>query len=123
MAFKQLETDDEATENDTLLYKKNLKQQSESNPESPDQNPDLSSSKWDRMTAAVKKRLKKDGLRLILLIVLNGFYLYFGGLIFYVLEQKPKVVVGETDHVKLLIDAFKVTWWELYLNQRQLDLD
>ena len=112
MAFKQLETDDEATENDTLLYNKNknLKQQSESNPESPGRNPDLSSSKWDRMTAAVKKRLKKDGLRLILLIVLNGFYLYFGGLIFYVLEQKPKVVVGEADHVKLLIDAFKVTW-------------
>ena len=118
MTFSQLDTDDEVTENDTLLNKNknqpsrttnnnaNLKQ-SENNPESPGHNPD-SDSKWDRMTAAVKKRLKKDGLRLILLIVLNGLYLYFGGLIFYMLEQKPRVIVGEVDHVKMLIDTFKV---------------
>ena len=108
MAFNQIDTDDEVTEKDGLLLNNtHPNKQPDNNPESPGNNPD-SITKWERVTAAFRKRLKKDGLRLILLIVLNGFYLYFGGLIFYMLERKPRVVVDEKDHVGMLIDTFKV---------------
>eukprot|EP00111_Clytia_hemisphaerica_P008598 TCONS_00025146-protein len=107
MTFNQLDTDDESTENDRLLSKKTRKQRqspkSQRNPESPNKD----ASKWERITSAIRKRLKKDGLRMVLLIILNGFYLYFGGVVFYLLETKPKFVVDKRKHVEMLFNTFK----------------
>ena len=37
---------------------------------------------------SVAQRLKRDGLKLFLLVLANGFYLYLGGMIFYFLERQ-----------------------------------
>ena len=116
MAFNNIQTDDnddneKATERNSLLHHK--KSDSVNNKRMGEESPccnsgSLPNSKWERVTSAIRKRLKKDGLRLILLIVLNGVYLYFGGFIFYLLERKPTVAIDKRSQVKALVDTFKV---------------
>ena len=106
MTFASLESDDDSkSEKDRLL---NKKQRKETDPEKR-AGSDEKITNWERISQAVKKRLKKDGLRLIILVVLNGLYLYFGGLIFYLLEKTPDVVVDNRKHVQMILTSLKVS--------------
>ena len=53
-------------------------------------------------------RLKRDGLRLFLLVLANGFYLYIGGVIFYFLERKPTPAVNPRKQIAEIFEEFKV---------------
>lgn len=63
---------------------------------------------------AVKNRLKKDVLLLLVLIVLNGLYLCFGGAVFYALEKSPRPVLDHRKHVEDLIKVFRVCYYVNY---------
>ena len=108
MTFNRLDTDGESTESDRLLTKKTRKHRQSPSSQRDPESPNEDATKWEKITSAIRKRLKKDGLRMVLLIILNGFYLYFGGVVFYLLETKPKFVVDKRKHVEMLFETFKV---------------
>jgi len=106
MTFGRIDSDEDSNENEMLLGNgKHPNKPTRGDLESED---NTTSSKMQRAFGAVKKRLKKDGLRLILLVILNGLYLYIGGVIFYLLEKQPKIVIDEKKNIGLLLNSLKV---------------
>ena len=65
-------------------------------------------SKWSSFRKGVQKRMKRDGMRLFLLVIINGLYLYLGGLIFFALEESPQYELDHKKHVEILLKAFQV---------------
>ena len=58
-----------------------------------------------RFMESLAQRLKRDGLRLFLLVLANGFYLYVGGMIFFLLERKERPSIDRRRQVTTLINA------------------
>ena len=54
---------------------------------------------------SLAQRLKRDGLKLFLLVLANGFYLYLGGVIFYFLERQEFPLV---DNKKQILELYKL---------------
>ena len=65
-------------------------------------------SKFQKFFDSIKNRGKRDGLKLFLLVLSNGLYLYIGGIIFYLLERKPKRALQTTKYVEMFINILKV---------------
>lgn len=58
---------------------------------------------------SLAQRLKRDGLRLFLLVLANGFYLYAGGMVFYFLERSEVPNIDRRKQVQELIHAITVS--------------
>ena len=58
---------------------------------------------------SLAQRLKRDGLRLFLLVLANGFYLYAGGMVFYFLERSDVPNIDRQEQVQELIQAVTVS--------------
>ena len=54
---------------------------------------------------SLAQRLKRDGLKLFLLVLANGFYLYLGGVIFYFLERQEFPLV---DTKKQVLELYRL---------------
>ena len=54
---------------------------------------------------SLAQRLKRDGLRLTLLVLANGLYLYIGGMVFYFLERND---ISPVDTEKQVYELYQV---------------
>ena len=67
-----------------------------------------SKSKLRTIVDSLKIRAKKDVLKLFLLVIFNGLYLYLGGMVFYLLEKQPKRTLDSKRHIKILLNTLQV---------------
>ena len=58
---------------------------------------------------SLAQRLKRDGLRLFLLVLANGLYLYAGGMVFYFLERNEVPNIDRRKQVQELIHVVTVS--------------
>eukprot|EP00794_Sanderia_malayensis_P006361 gene6361-7089_t len=65
-------------------------------------------SKISKLMEALGQRLKKDGLKLFLLVLTNGLYLYLGGMVFYFLERSSSVNFDHKKQIIRIAEAFKL---------------
>lgn len=68
-----------------------------------------SKSRFRRTVETIASHIKKTGLRLLLLVVLNGLYLYLGGVVFYLLERTDKQEEHIKHHIEKFINTLKVS--------------
>ena len=61
------------------------------------------------------QRLKRDGLKLFLLVLANGLYLYIGGLIFYFLERNQILQIDSSKRVLDLVKLINLVSFAVYL--------
>lgn len=72
-----------------------------------DKDTSSSKSKFRHIFDRFKQRGKKDGIRLFLLVLFNGLYLYFGGGVFYLLEREPRQVFNLDNNIESIFSVIK----------------
>ncbi len=62
-------------------------------------------SRLSKLMESMAQRLRKDGLKLFLLVLANGLYLYLGGMVFYFLEKNEDVNISHGKEVARVLQA------------------